>query len=567
MKKSIATILITCMVVSSLSACSSNTESTSTSSTTITTSTETAVPTELNEPSIFTESGYPIVNEGNQIVISAFAPFRDPISSYDASDNAFTQWLEETTGLTFKFTTSLEIDAKQKLNTIMVGGDLPDIFLYSPNYPLSASEQLLYGSQGILIPLNDLIEKYAPNLQAAFEEYPHIKDAMTMTDGNIYSMPTMGKSTHTLHPYKMWLNGEWLDNLGLKTPQTTEDFYQVLKAFKEQDANGNGDPNDEIPLSGHPDGWNTDPTVFLMNAFVTYNPSNDTKGMYLEDGVIKYSKVQDGWKEGIKYLNRLYEDGLLDPLLFTQSLDSLKSIGSPSGDTILGSYPCGSATGVCSVDSNGRWANYLAISPLEGPNGFREAVTTLDYGKSGLNITYECEYPEAVVRAFDLLYTRDAVLANKFGVKGIDYIDAEDGELNYIGEPASVKQLTRTTDKENRAWNALGPWSVSSDWDLGYVANGDIEQVLYVSTIENYIPYAGNTDTLLPPLALNEEDSRVIVDVEVPLNQYINQITVEFITGVKDIDAEWDTYLKNVESFGLSKYLEVYQRNFDAKFK
>ena len=99
----------------------------------------------------------------------------------------------------------------------------------------------------------------------AFEEIDGLKEYITTPDGNIYSLPNIDGSLHVQYNMKLWINTQWLDNLGLDMPTTTEEFYEVMKAFKEKDANGNGDPNDEIPLSTVTSGAGTQLDGFLMN--------------------------------------------------------------------------------------------------------------------------------------------------------------------------------------------------------------------------------------------------------------------------------------------------------------
>ncbi len=75
------------------------------------------------------------------------------------------------------------------------------------------------------------------------------KDLITAPDGNIYALPQVNECYHCMYQQRMWIYKPWLDKLGLKMPTTTDEFYEVLKAFKTKDPNGNGKA-DEIPLSG-----------------------------------------------------------------------------------------------------------------------------------------------------------------------------------------------------------------------------------------------------------------------------------------------------------------------------
>src|SRR5690606_24602348 len=106
--------------------------------------------------------------------------------------------------------------------------------------------------QGVFIPLNDLIDQYAPNLKKLLDENPDIRAGMTMPDGNIYGMPTIYDANFpsVLVGSKLWYNEDWLAEIGMEEPQTVDEFYDYLVAVKNTDLNGNGQ-QDEIPLGSY----------------------------------------------------------------------------------------------------------------------------------------------------------------------------------------------------------------------------------------------------------------------------------------------------------------------------
>lgn len=511
---------------------------------------------------IYTPVGtYPIVKEGETDSFEVFAPLRPNVSTYDVTGT--TKFMEELTGIELNFVEVTNADKKQKFNVRMTGGDYPEVIL---DMYLSHSELALYGQQGILLPLQDLIAEYAPNIQAALDKHPLIKNIWTLEDGNMYTVPRIGNSLHTRVSNRMWLNKEWLDNLDLKVPKTTEDFYNVLKAFKEQDANRNGDPNDEIPFSGAmTSGWNTNPIPYILGAFI---PSGATSN-YLnidENGKVYYVKATDEWKECLKYLNRLYEEELLDPLIFSQTKDQLLKLGSNPTDVILGATTGGSVASITNTTNFERWSQYIALPPLEGPKGVKSATHSPDYGTSVLSISNACDNPEAVLRFFDYMYTEEGNLINVYGEKGIRYDDAPEGATNFLGEPA--KYVRYEGDKfQDVSWNQLGPFYTPEGDELSFTGKEnlaeDLEKILYESAVNDYLPVAQDPATMMPPTAFTTDESRIIVDVTTNMNVYIDQTIAEFITGAKDIDTEWDSYLQTLENYGLSEYVAMNQAAYD----
>ncbi|MEM5595877.1 hypothetical protein AAHB53_05270 [Niallia circulans] len=139
----------------------------------------------------------------------------------------------------------LEFRMGDKKSVLMAGGDLPDAFWGS----LALSDGDIAQNQSLFIPLEDLIAENMPNLMAAFDKEPSLRALVTSPDGHIYSLPKK-LPLRPLTGNQLFINQKWLDNLGLEMPDTYEDFYHVLQAFKEKDANGNGDLNDEIPYGG-----------------------------------------------------------------------------------------------------------------------------------------------------------------------------------------------------------------------------------------------------------------------------------------------------------------------------
>ena len=113
----------------------------------------------------------------------------------------------------------------------------------------------------------------------------------------------------------------------------------MLIAFQTKDPNGNGKA-DEIPLSGVVS-WHGSLADYLINPFVYYQTVSSPSGYYLEDGSIKAPFVEDGWKEGLKYLNKLYAQGLIDPQAFTNTEDQAKALGESPDVAILGAMPSG----------------------------------------------------------------------------------------------------------------------------------------------------------------------------------------------------------------------------------
>ena len=191
----------------------------------------------------------------------------------DFNTNKATLYWEEMTGVHIDWIQVPAQDKEQKLSLMLSSGsDLPDVISTS----LSFEQVILYGAQGLFIPLNDLIEEYGHGIHKVSKLEPNARNVITAPDGNIYALPYYNDCYHCRYAQRAWINVDWLQRLGLEMPETTEELVDVLRAFKENDANGNG-KDDEIPLLSQANSWHSDSTAFLMNPFA-FNPGNSTCG-------------------------------------------------------------------------------------------------------------------------------------------------------------------------------------------------------------------------------------------------------------------------------------------------
>ena len=154
--------------------------------------------------------------------------------------------MEEMTNIHFNFNTPPAANYQEAKNLAFASQQLPDVFF---NAGLTPDDEVTYGGQGYLVPLEGLIEKYAPNFNKLMNDNPEIKKSITTVDGHIYALPLIIDEPRAFVPSRLWLNGDWMESLGIMTePTTTDELYELLKRFKNEDPNKNG-KNDEIPIS------------------------------------------------------------------------------------------------------------------------------------------------------------------------------------------------------------------------------------------------------------------------------------------------------------------------------
>ena len=195
----------------------------------------------------------------------------------------------------------------EALNLMLASGTIPDI-VGSSRIKDFVNQ---YGPEGAFLPLNDLIDEHAPNLKKFFAEKPEIAAAISAADGNMYYIPYLPDGKYGR---AYWIRTDWLNKLGLEMPETVEDYEKVLRAFKTQDPNGNGEA-DEVPYFARQ--WPE--LIRLVTLWDGRSSGSDTYHDFMvEDGKIQHPYAGEGYREGIKNLARWYKDGLIDAEIFTR---------------------------------------------------------------------------------------------------------------------------------------------------------------------------------------------------------------------------------------------------------
>lgn len=528
-----------------------------------------AADTEFNEPGTL-----PIVNE--PITLTVFAPSN---GEYSWEDNTHVQELEEKTGIHLEWQTCASSDnVQEKLSVLFASGETPDIILTgvgnSSRYD-KATEQFL-GEQGLVLPLNEYLDTISVGYKAAFEAFDGMREFITTPDGNIYSLPNVDASLHVQFNMKCWINTQWLDNLGLDMPTTTDEFYEVLKAFKEQDANGNGDPNDEIPLSTVTSGAGTQIDGFLMDPFQL---TSETNKLYVDDGTVMFAPVQDGYKEGLKFLNKLYAEGLLNPESFTQDKNNQVNINESGDECVIGCFLAqrpGYACDLTTEPYSKKWEQYQSLAPLTGPDGTCVAAWNpyVMYQTGMTFISSTCSNPEAAFRLLDYLATEENTYRAALGVEGVHY-EMLGEDTDEVGLDGKTKALYKSLDADttNQTMGQLTCLVRSSEFIVGAATNPDPyaddvkplvgrQLVMYNASVEHQ-KVAQPLESVMPDLYMSQEDASEMSLIKTNVMDTQKELMVQFITGEKDIDAEWDNYLEDLNNVGLERYLELLQKAYD----
>ncbi|WP_165971886.1 extracellular solute-binding protein [Paenibacillus piri] len=488
-------------------------------------------------------SGFPVVN--NPITLTAMGAKFSTHGEW--KDMKVLNEYAKKTNITINWQTVPDNAFEEKRNIALAGGDLPDMFYRAK---LTPYDEVNYGSQGVLLPLNKLIDQYAPNLKALFEKYPEVKKSITAPDGNIYTLPQVADYLAPRIGNKPFINKRWLDQLKLSVPTTTEEYYQVLKAFKEKDPNGNG-MADEIPWSGDKSfplwaglrgAWGLG-TAGEKNANIDIGP----------DGKIRFYTMDPQYKGLLEYMNKLYKEGLIDKEVFTQELPQFLAKGT-EGTVGSINYSNPNVVGPKYQD------DYVSLPALKGPNGdhMYSPVNPTTQTQGTFAITKNNKHPEATIRWVDYFYGEEGSKFFRMGIEGETYETLPDGNVKY-------KELISKNPKGLSLDQAIGQYS---PWPGGGLPQLITEKF---DKTGNSLPSALASAKLLQPdipkdifpsfLFTKEEQDRLNA-LSSDITTYVTESRVKFVTGAVPLSA-YDNYVSTLKKMGSDEFIGIYQKAYD----
>lgn len=346
----------------------------------------------------------------------------------DYETNELTKWLEEDMKVDLEFTLlpATADDANTKISLwVSSNSELPDVLCTG----LTDTVAQDYASKGIIVDLTSYYEdpEISPNFHQADldDEREVILNSIRFADGKIYSLYNYAPFPWNEMPYRVWVNQNWLDQLNMSIPTTTDEFRTMLEAFKGNDLNGNG-KSDEIPMITAKEGYGMDPTTFLMNAFVPTTPGADY--MVVKDGKISPAFTTEEWKKGLEYIYGLVQDGLLSPLSFTQDSTQLKTLlTSPE-------LPVGVTAGSNSSFTSNPTAveSLVLLAPLTGPDGNSYVSYQPSSASRTWFITKDAEDPEFAFRCGDWFLGSDQSWSARYGEKDVNWTDDPEVCKDYL---------------------------------------------------------------------------------------------------------------------------------------
>ncbi|MGX7031063.1 extracellular solute-binding protein [Vagococcus zengguangii] len=502
-----------------------------------------------------TESGFPIVEE--EVSFKMMGP---NVGLAEWKDMPVFQEYAKKTGINFEFTTPPVADFSTKLNLALASGDLPDVIYAAGNSNLTDTMVIEYGEQGTFVALEDLIDENMPNFSKILKENDTIRRSITTPDGHIYTLPSlaMNEPTAVWPRGPMWYRGDWLEALNVtELPKTTDEFYDLLVRMRDEDPNGNGQ-KDEIPLT---DVKMESTRPWLMAAFGLTN-----FGVQEQDGKVIYAPTTENYKGYLEFMNKLYSEKLLDQEVFSQADEQKKAKGQKNQIGLFPDWFSYFTTGKEEKDA----LNDPMFQPLTSEYS-KETVVPISAGisRGTFAITKEAASPEALLRWIDYFYGDEGAFYINKGPEGALWEWAENSEGEKVRVYTENVDLANVEDTRGTITPAYGLTVPNIDYknteDLYIRGNADDEMD---TTFTDFInseteeKITANGQLPMPLLYLSKDEIDQIKDTQTDLSTYIEQMEAKFITGVEPL-SNWDKYVDTVNSMGLEKYLEIYQKALD----
>lgn len=474
--------------------------------------------------------------------------------------------LEEQTNVHIDWTCYVSDQFSDKKNLALAQfGALPDGLFVAG---MSDYDLLRYAKQGIIIPLEKLIDKYMPHLQSVFEKYPEYRVMCTAPDGHIYSFPWIeqlgsGKEAIQAIGNIPYINKKWMDYLGLEMPKTTAELEAVLIAFRDHagelekkfDITG-----DVVPMSFIINNGDQDPSILINGFGEGYGDTADHFAVS-DDGKVLYTSVQEGYKEGILWLHHLEEENLIDPEAFTQDWSTYVAKGKNHRYGLCFSWD------IANIDN---YDDYVMLPALAGPDGLvnitrQNGSETSGFDRGRCVLTSNCRNTALAASWIDQMYIPIQSAQNNWGTYGEkNKANIFEMSRNAMGEPMlkhmDLGDQSPVEIRENQSVN--GPLAILNEYYNVYVTEPDDAKWRLDNMHETYLS-AMNSKYVFPNVFMSMEDTNRVSQLDIDIKKYAEQMKASWILN-GGIEKEWDDYLQKMNDYGLPEYLEIKQKYFDA---
>ncbi|MDO5391554.1 MAG: extracellular solute-binding protein [Eubacteriales bacterium] len=474
--------------------------------------------------------------------------------------------LQEKTNVEIKWTAIQGDQWADKITLNMSDPNKLTDFVFTAGF--SDSNLLKYADYGAIIPLEEYIDAYMPNLKSVFDKYPEYRTMCTDVNGHIWSLPwieQLGSEKTAIQTVgnMSFINKKWLDFLNLEIPETVDEFEQVLIAFRDHASELQeefGIDGSIIPMSCIVNNGDQDPAILINGFGEGYGDADKDRHIAVtDDKKVICSATQEGYKKGIQWLHKLYEQKLIDPEAFTQEWSTYVSKGKS------GRYGVCFSWDVANIDNLKDWVPLPVLTADTTNLTPQNSSFTSGFDRGRCVVTSVAENPALVCAWLDQMYDPLQSPQNNWGTYGEDdEFDIFEMSENEDGEPMlKHAPLGDASPVEVREAEAVaGPLAILDEYYGKYVTCPDDAQYR-LDWIKDYFTPDMHTKYVYPNVFMSREDTETLSNLQADIQKTINAKKSDWIMNGFD-DADWDKYLKSLDAYGLNEYLELFQKYLDA---
>lgn len=474
--------------------------------------------------------------------------------------------LEEQTNVHVEWRTIQSDQWGDKIQLEMANAKTLPEFVFNAGF--GDSDLLKYAKQGVIIPLEDYIDKYMPNLSKVFEQAPEYKAMCTDTDGHIWALPWIEQLGYQKTAIQTvgnmsFINVAWLDFLNLEMPTTVDEFEAVLVAFRDNAAALKAEFNidgDIIPMSCIMNDGDQDPYILINGFGEGYgDPDRGTHLAVTDDGKIISVATTEGFKEGTAWLHSLYEQGLIDVEAFTQEWSTYVAKGKS------GRYGVCFSWDVANIATLDGWEPLPPLAADTTNITPQTASFTSGFQRGRCVVTSVAQNPALVCSWLDQMYAPIQSPQNNWGTYGEDDgFDIFEMSTNANGDPmlkhAPLGDKSPVEVREAESVN--GPLAILDSYYDVYVTCPDDAQYR-LDWIEDIYTPEMHGKYCVPNLFMSTEDTTTISNLGADLTKCVNEFKSRAVME-GFTDADWDQFQADLQSYKLDEYVALYQKYFDA---
>ena len=439
-------------------------------------------------------------------------------------------------------------------------------FVFSAGF--SDSNLLKYGEFGAIIPLEEYIDNYMPNLKSVFDKYPEYRVMCTDVNGHIWSLPwieQLGSEKTAIQTIDnmSFINKKWMDFLDLEMPETVDEFEEVLMAFRDHASELQKEFNIDgniIPMSCIINDGGQDPAILINGFGEGYGDADKARHIAVtDDQEVICAAVQEGWKKGIEWLHKLYDEGLIDPEAFTQEWSTYVAKGKSGRYGVCFSWDVGN------IDNLKDWVPLPALTADTRNITPTNGSFTSGFDRGRCVVTSVAENPALVCAWLDQMYAPIQSPQNNWGTYGEDddFDIFEMSTNDQGGEMLKHAPLGDASPVEVREAEAVGgPLAVLDEYYDVYVTCPDDAQYRLDWIKDIYTPDM-HTKYVYPNLFMSREDTETLSNLQADIEKTINRHKADWIMN-GFTDADWEKFLDDLDAYGLEEYLGLFQKYLDA---